>query len=81
MNRTSLERAIATAQQHRTIIQPAVVAEEFWTPYIITRRADGEHSVYHADAWTPHTGSMLPWSKPEGEPVARVELDGTVVML
>jgi hypothetical protein len=77
----TIDYAINTAKQHMTIIQPAVVKPEHWCPYIIVQRRDGGHSVYRADAWTPATGSMLPWSKPEGTPVARVELNLSVVML
>lgn len=79
--KTSLDQAIASARYNIEVTQPAVVIESAWQACVITRRNDGEHSVYREDAFTPHTGSILPWSKPEGDPIARVELDGSVVML
>lgn len=50
--------------------------------FVVVLRPDGRYDGYEAKAWRePKSEPMLPWSAPEGDPVARVSMDGTVRML
>lgn len=79
----SFEIAVATA---RSAIERdnRIVKEECREAYIITRQeshyADGSgaYRVFQESAWSPQNDSLLPWSTPTGERVARVNLDGVV---
>ncbi|MEU1761263.1 hypothetical protein [Micromonospora sp. NPDC005652] len=75
-------RAVELARRSMEIDR-RIVREEFLTGHTIVRqpRHPDRYSVFPANAWErPVTPGFLPWSPPEGEPVADVALDGTVTM-
>lgn len=56
-----------------------VVAREHWYGHTIVATPSGRIATYGDTAWDePEQAPMLPWSPPEGIPVAHVALDGTV---
>lgn len=72
-----IETAITTARLNLPIMKKAA-RREAWHGCIIVRDRNGHHRPIHDTAWTPQSESFLPWERPEGTPVAHVDIEGNV---
>ena len=56
-----------------------VTGRDHWHGHTVVAQPSGRIAIYKDTAWTkPTEQPLLPWSPPEGRPVAHVALDGTV---
>lgn len=76
----AFQHAVATARLSLPTMK-ATRIEQYWTGFTIVCNRDGSYAVYDSDAWTPpRSQPMLPWSPPQGEPVADVDVDGNLTL-